>query len=132
MPRLFLGCTRSTVSSRTSVSSNSVTVITPGTGSSITSTMTVLRTGMPLGCIGCTSFGKTFVALARPGLAFAKLFGIGLAADRFAAFPRADLEVLDLPRTADLLVRNVACFFCRAMFAPYAVPPKRVPSPVFG
>jgi hypothetical protein len=86
---------------------------------------------MPLGCIGCTSFGKTFVALARPGLAFAKLFGIGLAADRFAAFPRADLEVLrDLPRIAAFLVRNVARLFCRAMFAPYAVRPKRAQSPV--
>jgi len=94
--------------------------------------MTPSRTGMRSDCIACTFFRKAFFALARLGLAFVKrFFSIGLAADRFAVFPRADLEVLrDLPRTADLPLRIAVRFFCRAMFAAYTVRPKRAPSPV--
>jgi hypothetical protein len=61
----------------TSVSSNSVTVITPGAGCSITSTATVST--------AVAADGATFFAAARLGLA--------LATARFAAFfPRAALD----------------------------------------
>src|SRR3974377_263434 len=90
------------------------------------------RTGMRSDCIACTFFRKAFFALARLGLAFVKrFFSIGLAADRFAVFPRADLGVLrELPRTAPFPLLLLFLFFGRAMFAAYAVRPKRAPSPV--
>lgn len=75
--------------------------------------MTVSTAGLPGGVIGLTFFRASFFAPVRLGLALAKRFlGIGLAAVRFAAFPRADLEALRaLPRAADFPLRTVARFF---------------------
>ena len=82
----------------------SVTVITPGAGSSITSTTTVSTPG-PGGFIPCSFFRTAFFLAARWGLAPA----VG-----FVPFPRADLEtLLALPRTAACLLRGLARFFGR-------------------
>jgi hypothetical protein len=59
-------------------------------------------------------FRATFFAPACLDLALAAkdFLGFDLATVRFAAFPRADLEVLRaLPRAADFPVRAVARFF---------------------
>src|SRR3974377_1160667 len=90
------------------------------------------RTGMRSDCIACTFFRKAFFALARLGLAFVKrFFSIGLAAGRFAAFPRAALKLWRaFPLAAALPLRIAVRFFGRAMFAAYTVRPKRAPSPV--
>ena len=100
-------------SSRTSVSSNSVMVISPGTGSSITSAMMVSTAGGIAGFVGLTFFRATFFAPARLGLSFAKrFFGIALATVRFADLPREDFDALrTLPRAVDLPFLTVARFF---------------------
>jgi len=69
--------------------------VTPGTGSSITSTTTVWTAGVLGSFLDLTFFRATFFAPARLGSGFAKrFFGVGLATVRFAAFPRADLDAL--------------------------------------
>jgi hypothetical protein len=79
-----------------------VTVITPGAGSSITSTTTVSTPG-PGGFIRRSFFRTAFFVAARWGLAPA----VG-----FVPFPRADLDTLRaLPRTAACLLRGSARFF---------------------
>jgi hypothetical protein len=85
---------------RTSVSSTSVTVITPGAGCSITSTATVSTTGA-IGCfIRRASFRGGFFTVARLGLA--------LATVRFVA---ADFDTLRaLPRVAEFRLRCFARF----------------------
>jgi hypothetical protein len=96
---------------RTSVSSTSVTVITPGAGCSITSTPTVSTTGVT----GCFTFRAAFFTGAGLGLA--------LATVRFGDFARADL--LPLPRLADFPLGSFPRFctfdaFLRlAMIAPF-------------
>jgi len=126
-PQSSFGCVRSTPASRTSVFSNSVTVITPGTGCSMTSMMVVSITGMPC---GRPFFRETFFTLVRLGFA-KRFFDIGLAVDCFAAFPRTGLEALwDLPRTADRFLRDASCFFRWAMVPACAVHLKRVLSTV--
>jgi hypothetical protein len=106
-------CSGSALGSRTSVASTSVTTIAPEAGSSIASTMAVSTAGVLGGFIGCAFLRVTFFAPARLGLALAKDFlGFDLAIVRFAAFPRAELEVLRaLPRAADFPLRAVARFF---------------------
>jgi hypothetical protein len=86
-----------------------VTTIAPEAGSSIASTMAVSTAGV----IGCAFLRVTFFAPARLGLALAKDFlGFDLPIVRFAAFLRAELEVLRaLPRAADFPLRAVARFF---------------------
>src|SRR3974377_2013193 len=79
---------------RTRVSSTSVTVITPGAGCSITSTMTVSTTG----ATGCFTFRAAFFTGAGLGLA--------LATTRFAVL--ATLRAL--PRFAELPLRNFPRF----------------------
>ena len=60
-----------------------MTTITPGTGSSITSTITV------------STVGTTFFATARFDLALVTRFlGVALALVRFVVFPRTDLAGL--------------------------------------
>jgi hypothetical protein len=72
-----------------------VTVITPGTGSSITSTTTVSIAGMLGGVTGFVLFRTIFFVRARLGLALPKCFiDAGLATPRLIAFPRADLKAL--------------------------------------
>jgi hypothetical protein len=102
---------------RTSVSSTSVTVITPGAGCSITSTMTVSTTG----ATGCFTFRAAFFTGAGLGLA--------LATTRFAVL--ATLRAL--PRLAEFALRSLArlCtfdpFLRLAMIAPVLVgAPKRI------
>ena len=73
---------------RTSVSSTSVTVITPGAGCSIASTATVSTTA----AIGCFTFRAVFFTGARLGLA--------LAAIGFVAFAALD-ALRGLPRLAE-------------------------------
>src|SRR5450830_576606 len=99
--RLSSGCSDFTFGPRIAVASNSVTIITPGTGSSIISTMTV------------STVETTFFATARFDLALVTRFlGVALALVRFAAFPRTDLAGLRvLPRVAAFPLRAAACFF---------------------
>jgi hypothetical protein len=84
-----------------------VTTITPGTGSSIISTVTV------------STAGTTFFATARFDLALvARFLGVALALVRFAAFPCTDLPGLrTLPRVAAFPLRAAARFFRLAMTA---------------
>jgi hypothetical protein len=100
---------------RTSASSTSVTVITPGAGCSITSTATVSTAGAT-GCfIRRTSFRAAFFTGARLGLA--------LAIVRFVAFAALD-ALRALPRLAEFPLRSFAClctfdaFLRLAMIAP--------------
>ena len=92
------------------VSSNSVTVITPGIGSSITSTTTV-STG-EVGCfIRCIFF--------RAASFFAACLAFALVLVRFAAFRRADLDALRaLPRPAARFLCTFDGFFRLAMLDP--------------
>jgi hypothetical protein len=86
-----------------------VTTIAPEAGSMAVSTVGVLG-----GFIGFTFLRVAVFAPARWGfLALAEGFlGFDLAMIRFAAFPRADLEVLRaLSRAADFPLRAVARFF---------------------
>src|SRR5215469_12449783 len=83
--------------SRMSVSSNSVMVITPGAGSSTTSTIVVSPTGVIGGFRGLAFFRATFSALGRLVFATA-FFDFNLVAVRLAALPRTDLDDL---RTVD-------------------------------
>jgi hypothetical protein len=81
------------------VSSTSVTVITPGTGCSITSTATVSTTGVT----GCFTFRAAFFTGAGLGL------GLALAIVRFVGF--AALAALRaLLRLAEFPLRNFARF----------------------
>ena len=100
-PPLSSGCSGFTLGPRISVASNSVATITPGTGSSITSTITV------------STVGTTFFATARFDLALVTRFlGVALALVRFAVFPRTDLAGLRaLPRVAAFPLRAAARFF---------------------
>jgi hypothetical protein len=92
---------------RTSVSSTSVTVITPGAGCSITSTATASTTG----ATGCFTFRAAFFTGVRLGLALATVLA--------CAVLRA------LPRFAEFLFRSLArlCTFVPflrlAMIAPF-------------
>jgi hypothetical protein len=106
------GCSGPALGSRTSVASASVTTIAPEAGSSITSTMPVSTAGVLGGFIGFL-LPATFFAFARFGLALGKDFlCFDVATIRFAALPRADLEVLRaLPRAADFPLRVVDRFF---------------------
>jgi hypothetical protein len=90
-----------------------VTTIAPEAGSSIASTMAVSTAGVLGGFIGCAFLRVTFFAPSRLSLALAKDFlGFDLPIVRFAAFLRAELEVLRaLPRAADFPLRAVARFF---------------------
>jgi hypothetical protein len=87
----------------TCVSSNSVTVITPGAGSSTTSTATVSTAGL----------GGFIFAAERLGLA--------LAIVRFFAFPRAGFDPLRdlLLNVADFLRSTFARFFRFAIVGPF-------------
>jgi hypothetical protein len=80
-----------------------VTVITPGAGSSTTSTIVVSTTGVVGGFIGLAFLRATFFVLGR--LALARPFlGFNLLAVRLPALPRTDIEDLRaLPRTVDFL-----------------------------
>jgi hypothetical protein len=91
-------------------------VITPGTGYSATSVMTVSTTEV-VG--GLAFFLATFLTPARADLSFAaRFFGVALAALRFADFPRLDLEALrTLPRAVGVLFLTIARFFRWAMIA---------------
>jgi hypothetical protein len=100
---------------RTSVSSTSVTVITPGAGCSITSTATVSTTGA-IGCFIRRASFRNFFTVARLGLA--------LATVRFVA---ADFDTLRaLPRVAEFLFGSflrfcaLDCFLRLAMISPRA------------
>ena len=75
--------------------------------------MTVLAAGLLEGLTDLTfSRGAARLAPARLGLALAKdFFGFDLTTVRFAAFPRADLEVLRALPLADFPLRAVARFF---------------------
>jgi hypothetical protein len=79
---------------RISVSSTSVTVITPGAGCSITSTAAVSTTG----ATGCFTFRAAFFTGAGLGFAFATV--------RFVGFARAALRAL--PRLAAFPLRSLA------------------------
>jgi hypothetical protein len=104
---------RSALGLRTSVALISVTTVTPGTGSSITSTVRVSTAGLLGGFIDLLFFRATFFALTSLGLALAERFlGVGLATVRFTAFARGDFEALRvLPRAVDFPFRTVAGFF---------------------
>ena len=82
---------------RTSVSSTSVTIITPGAGCSSTSTATVSTTG----ATGCFTFRAAFFTGAGLGLA--------LATVRFVAFAALD-ALRALPRLAEFPLRSFARF----------------------
>ena len=98
--------------SRTSVSSNSVMVITPGTGSSITSTTTVSTVRVLGGFTGLAVFRATLFARARLGLTSANRFlGVGLATARLTALRREDLEVLRALRCVVAFRFRTALFF---------------------
>ena len=86
-------------------------VITPGTGSSDTSVMTVSTTEVVGGFVAF--FLATFLTPARADLSFAaRFFGVALAALRFADFPRLDLEALrTLPRLPGGVQSGVAVGF---------------------
>ena len=107
MPRVSLGCSGFSFGPRIPVASNSVTTITPGTGSSIISTMTV------------STVGTTFFATARFNLALVTRFlDVALAVVRFAVFPRTDLPGLRaLSRVADFPLCAVALLFRLAITA---------------
>ena len=86
------GC--SEPSSRTSVSSNSVMVTTPGAASSITSTVTVLTVEMLGGFTTLALFRATCFAPVRLGLALARPFRVfDLVAVRLVALPRVGSRV---------------------------------------
>jgi hypothetical protein len=86
----------------TCVSSNSVTVITPGAGSSTTSTTTVSTAGVG-GFIRCSFFRAAFFAPARLGLALAIVCFVP---------PARCLDALRvLLRAAELPLRTFARFF---------------------
>jgi hypothetical protein len=111
-------------SSRMSVSSNSVIVITPGTDSSNTSTVVVSTTGAIGGFVRLNFFRASFFA---PGpLALATPFFIALVEVRLAALPCADLEdyralltyffvgsLLDLVEVAAVGIGRVVGLFVR-------------------
>jgi hypothetical protein len=88
-----------------------VTTVTPGTGSSITSTTTVSTAGVLGGFTALTLFRAFFAP--RLSLALAKRFlGAALATMRFAGLPRADLEGLRaLRRAVGFAFRAVGRFF---------------------
>jgi hypothetical protein len=96
-----------------------VTTVTPGTGSSITSTVRVSTAGLLGGFIDLPFFRATFFAPTSLGLALVERFlGVGFATVRLAAFARADFEALRvLPRAVDFPFRTVARFFRVAMIA---------------
>ncbi len=80
--------------SRTSVSSNSVMVTTPGAGSSIASTVTVSTVGILGRFIFLALFGAAFFAAARLDVGLAKRFlDFDLAAVRLITLPRRGLPV---------------------------------------
>jgi hypothetical protein len=84
--------------------------VTPGTGSSITSTTTVSTTGVVSGFITRTFFRGFFAP--RLSLAAERLRGVALATVRFAGLFRADLEGLRaLRRAIDFPFRVVGRFF---------------------
>ena len=84
-------------------------VITPGTGSSITSAMTVSIALGPFGFLALALF-RAILFAARVGLSFTPLlFDVALAPDRFAVVLRADVEVF--LRVADFRFLVVARFF---------------------
>ena len=116
------------LSSRTTVSSNSVTVITPGAGFSITS-ITVVSTAEAAGrFIRRTSFRAAFVSIA--GLGMASTTG------RFVDFPLADLDTFRAsPRVAEFPLRSCVRFgsffcFCRLTMIdlPLVLSPMLLPS----
>jgi hypothetical protein len=110
VPQLFSGGSWPAPASRTSVSSNSVTVITPGTGSSTTSTIVVSTTWVIGGFIGLAFLRATFFRPPRLALA-TTLVDFDFLAVRLAAVRRTDLEDLRaLPRTVDFFLRKPA--FC--------------------
>ena len=83
---------------RTSVSSTSVTVITPGAGCSSTSTATVSTTG----ATGCFTFRAAFFTGAGLGLALATVRFVAFAAlDTLRALPR--LAGVSSPQLCSLL-----------------------------
>jgi len=86
-----------------------VTVITPGTDSSTTSTIVVSITGVTGGFTGLALFRATFFALERLALATI-FFGLTLLTVRLAALPRTDLEDLRALRTVALVFRTVTRF----------------------
>jgi hypothetical protein len=90
-----------------------VTTVTPGTGSSITSTVSVSTARLLGGFIDLFFFRAAFFAPTSLGLALAERFlGVGFATIRFAGFARADFEALRvLPRPVDFSFRTVARFF---------------------
>jgi hypothetical protein len=107
-------------SSRISVSSNSVMVITPGTGASITSMVVVSTTGV-IGGFGLAFLRAGFFAPGRLASAATPFFGLNLAVVRLAALPRRELEDLRaVPRTVDFRFRTVTRFLRWAMIAAYA------------
>jgi hypothetical protein len=106
VPQLFSGGSWPAPASRTSVSSNSVTVITPGTGSSTTSTIVVSTTWVIGGFIGLAFLRATFFRPPRLALA-TTLVDFDFLAVRLAAVRRTDLEDLRaLPRTVDFFYGN--------------------------
>jgi hypothetical protein len=87
-----------------------VTTVTPGTGSSITSTVRVSTLGLLGGFIDLSFFRAAFFATTRLDLALAERFlGVGFATVRFAVFARADFEALRV--LVDFPFRTVAGFF---------------------
>jgi uncharacterized membrane protein YdfJ with MMPL/SSD domain len=88
-------------------------VIMPGAFSSITSTVTGSTVEVLGGLTGLVLLRVTFFALARVGIAVAKLFvGFDLATVRFAALPRAGSGALrPWLRVVDFLFRRFALFF---------------------
>jgi hypothetical protein len=112
-PRLSSGCSGLAFGRRIPVASNSVTTMTPGTGSSIMSTMTVSTAVVPGGFRRLAFVGTTFFATERFDLALVTRFLFtALAVVRFAVFPRMDLAALRaLPRVATFPLRAAARFF---------------------
>ncbi len=88
---------------RSCVSSYSVTVITPGAGSSITSTTTVSISG-PKPLIRCCFFR---------GAVFTPRFGLALATLGFVLRLRADFDAEPVLTRAAEVLRNCARFFGR-------------------
>src|SRR6266568_4820873 len=101
----------------TRVASNSVTTVTPGTGSSITSTMTVSAEASPCGGGGPGAFiGAFFVAARFAFVLVTRFLGAVLAATRLGVFVLA-ARLCALPRFS-VAFRAAPRFFRRAMTAP--------------